>query len=95
LHRAHGADLLSDFDDHGAQCPKSMKLGDLLLRLAQRRRGSADFAGGRAVDPPRLAEIGTIAGPAGFGAVAVGYAALAGRGSDGPPAGIVDDPKLT
>ena len=71
-----------------------MKLGHLLLRLAQRRRGIKGFRSGLASYPPRQAEIGTMAGVASFGAVAVGFTALAGSGGDGPAPKITDSGKL-
>ena len=45
LDRAQGADLFADFDDLSAEFLKSMKLGHLMLRLAQRRWGSKSFRG--------------------------------------------------
>ena len=71
-----------------------MKLGYLLLRLAQRRQGIKGFGGGLAGYPPRQAEIGTMAGVAAFGAVTVGFTAFAGSGGDGPAAEITDGRKL-
>jgi hypothetical protein len=53
LDRAQRADLFADFDDLPAQFLKSMKLGHLLLRLAQRRRGIKGFRGGLTCYPPR------------------------------------------
>jgi hypothetical protein len=67
-----------------------MTLGYLLLRLAQRRRGSKRFRGGLACHPARQTEIGTMAGVAAFGAVAVGFTALAGSGGDGAAPEITD-----
>jgi hypothetical protein len=71
-----------------------MKLGHLLLRLAQCCRGIKGLRSGLACYPPRQAEIGTMAGVAAFGAVAVGFAALAGRASDGPAPEIADGREL-
>jgi hypothetical protein len=71
-----------------------MKLGHLLLRLAQRRRRLKSLRGGLACYPPRQAEIGTMAGIAAFGAMAVGFTALAGRGIDGAAPEITDGRKL-
>ncbi len=71
-----------------------MKLGHLVLRLAQRRRGFKGFCGGLACYPPRQAEIGTMAGVAAFGAMAVGFTALAGSGGDGSAPEITDGRKL-
>jgi hypothetical protein len=71
-----------------------MKLDYLLLRLAQRHRGIKGFRCGLACHPPRQAEIGTMAGVAAFGAVAVGFTALAGSGGDGPAPEITDGRKL-
>jgi hypothetical protein len=81
-------------DDLSTQFLKSMKLGYLLLRLAQRRRGSKGFRGGLACHPPCQAEIGTMARVAAFGTVAVGFTALAGSGGDGPAPKITDGRKL-
>ena len=72
-----------------------MKLGYLLLCLAQRRRGIEGFGGGLAGYTPRQAEIETMPGVAAFGAVAVGFTAFAGSGSDGPAPEIAYGRKLT
>ena len=72
-----------------------MKFGHLLLRLAQRHRGTEGFRSGLACYPPRQAEVGTMAGIASFGAVAVGFTARAGSGGDGPAPKITDSDKLT
>jgi hypothetical protein len=71
-----------------------MKLGYLLLRLAQRRRGSESLGCSLARNPPRQAEIGAMAGVAAFGAMAVGFAALAGSGGYGPAPKITDGWKI-
>ena len=94
LDRAQRADLFADFDDLSTQFLKSMKLGYLLLRLAQRRRGIKGFRGGLARHPPRQSETGTMAGVAAFGAVAVGFTTLARSRGDGPAPEITDGRKL-
>jgi hypothetical protein len=71
-----------------------MKLGNLLLRLAQLRRGSKGFGGGLACYPPRQAEIRAMARVAAFGAVAIGFTALTGSGGDGPTPEVADGHKL-
>lgn len=71
-----------------------MKLSYLLLRLAPRGGGFKGFRGGLASHPPSKAEIGTMAGIAAFGAVAVGFTAVAGSDGDGPAPEVTDGRKL-
>jgi hypothetical protein len=72
-----------------------MKLGDLLLRLAQGRRGSKGFRGSLTCYPSCQTEIGTVARVAASGAMAVGFTALAGSGRDGTAPEITDGRKLS
>ena len=93
LDEAQRPDLFPDCDDLSTQFLKSMNSATSCFALRS-AAGNKGFRGGIAWHPPRQSEIGTIAGVAAFGAVAVGFATLAGSRGDEPAPKITDARKL-
>jgi hypothetical protein len=71
-----------------------MKLGHLLLCLAQSRRRLKGLGPRLAFHPARQAEVGTVAWIIAFGAMTVGFTALPRSGSDRASPEIADGGKL-